>query len=49
LGYAYEKYDFADAYTSGTSLMPQAVLIFLKANSGAYNASVVYARLNYRF
>jgi hypothetical protein len=49
MGYAYEKYDFADAYTSGTSLMPQAVLIFLKADNGAYNASVVYAKLNYRW
>ena len=45
----YEKYDFNDAYTSGTLLMPQTVLIFMKANDGAYTANVVYAKLNYRF
>lgn len=48
-GYTYEKYDFKDAYTSGTLLMPQAVYIFMKANNGAYDANVVYAKLNYRF
>jgi hypothetical protein len=45
----YEKYDYKDAYISGTSLMPQSILIFLKPDSGAYNASVGYAKLNYRF
>ena len=35
VGYMYEKYRFADAFTSGTSLMPQAILIFLKADDGA--------------
>lgn len=48
-GYMYEKYDFKDAYTSGEGLMPFTVLIFTKANSGAYDANVVYAKLNYRF
>jgi hypothetical protein len=48
-GYWYEKYDFKDAYTSGTSLFPQSPLIFMKANSGPYTASVVYTKLNYRF
>jgi hypothetical protein len=52
-GYAYEKYDFSDAYSlpySGpASLMPQAVLIFMKPDTGAYKASVGYATLGYRF
>ncbi len=42
-GYWYEKYDFKDAYTAGDELMPQAVLIFLKSNKGAYDANVFYA------
>ena len=53
LGYAYEKYDFADAYsvpyTGPASLMPQSVLIFMKTDSGPYKASVGYAKLSYRF
>ncbi len=48
-GYMFEKYDFADAYTSGDLLMPQAVLIFMKPNSGAYDVNVLFAKLNYRF
>jgi hypothetical protein len=48
-GYMYEKYDFADAFTSGDLLMPQSILIFMKANDRAYDANVVYAKLNYRF
>jgi hypothetical protein len=48
-GYAYEKYGFKDAFTDGTSLLPQAVLFFMKANDGPYSANVVYAKLNYRF
>jgi hypothetical protein len=48
-GYCYEKYDFKDAYTAGDLLMPQSVLLFLKSNSGAYDANVLYARLSYRF
>ena len=48
-GYMYEKYDFKDAYTSGSELMPFSILIFTKANAGAYDANVVYAKLNYRF
>ncbi len=49
VGYMYEKYTYANAYTSGTSTFPQAVLFFLKANDGNYKANVAYARLNYRF
>lgn len=49
LGYAYEKYDFSDAYTSGTAMMPQSILIFMKTDSGPYEASVGFAKLTYRF
>ncbi len=49
VGYWYEKYTFADAYTSGTGLMPQSILIFMKPNNGNYTANVGYARLSYRF
>lgn len=48
-GYMYEKYDFKDAATSGNLLMPTSILTFMKANYGAYDANVVYAKLNYRF
>lgn len=49
VGYAYEKYNFDDAFTSGTTLMPAAILTFLKANNGDYKVSVGYAKLGYRF
>ena len=49
VGYMYEKYAFADAFTSGTSLMPQSVLIFMKADRGNYNANLGFAKLAYRF
>jgi hypothetical protein len=49
VGYAYEKYTHADAFSDGTTIFPQAVLFFLKANDGAYNVNVAYAKLNYRF
>jgi hypothetical protein len=48
-GYAYERYIFKDAFSDGTTIFPQAVLFFLKANDGNYRANVVYAKLNYRF
>jgi len=48
-GYWYEKYDFKDAYTAGTLMMPQSPLIFMKPNRGAYDANVVYAKLAYSF
>lgn len=38
---------FADAFLDGTTIFPQSVLFFLKANDGAYRANLVYARLNY--
>ena len=49
LGYSYEKYDFRDAYTQGTLLMPTSVYIFTKPDNGAYKAHVVYAKLSYKF
>lgn len=48
-GYAYEKYEFKDAYTAGDLLMPQSVLLFLKSNHGGYDANVIYGRVGYRF
>ncbi|MCX6538290.1 MAG: MtrB/PioB family outer membrane beta-barrel protein [Acidobacteria bacterium] len=48
-GYMYEKYDYADAYTSGTTLMPFSVSVFMKADSGPYKANVVYTKLTVRF
>ena len=49
VGYWYEKYSFADAFTSGTTIFPQSVLFFMKANDGSYKANVAYAKLSYRF
>ena len=49
IGYAYDKYTNADAYSDGTTMFPQSVLFFLKANDGGYTANVVYTRLNYRW
>jgi hypothetical protein len=48
-GYWYEKYTMSDAWTSGTTMFPQATLIFTKPNYGNYTANVGYARLTYRF
>lgn len=49
VGGFYEKFDYADEYTDGNLLMPQAILIFMKPNFGNYDAKGVYAKLNYRF
>jgi hypothetical protein len=48
-GYWYEKYTMGDAWTSGTTMFPQATLIFTKPNYGNYKANVCYTRLTYRF
>ena len=48
-GYAYDRFKTADAFSDGTTIFPQAVLFFLKANDGGYTANVAYARLTYRF
>jgi hypothetical protein len=49
LGYGYEKYDFADAYSDGTDVFPASGGFYLKANSGPYKANAVYVKLKYRF
>ena len=48
-GYLYEKYEFKDAYQTGTNLMPQSIILVLKSNDGNYKANVVYGKLSYRF
>ncbi len=48
-GYAYEKYTYADAFNAATSIFPQSVLFYLKANDRDYNVNVVYAKMSYRF
>ncbi len=49
VGYAYDKYSHADAFTSGTTIFPQSVLFFLKADDGAYTANIAYMKLDYRW
>jgi hypothetical protein len=49
VGYAYDKYTYTDAFSDGTTIFPQAVLFFLKANDGNYTANIAYTRLSYRF
>ncbi len=44
VGYAYEKYEFADAYTSGTTQFPSSIYIMMKPDNGAYTVNVGYAR-----
>ena len=48
-GYWYEKYDFKDAYQSGTLQMPQSIILALKSNDGPYDVNVAYAKVSYRF
>jgi hypothetical protein len=48
-GYAFDKYTNADAFSDGTTIFPQAVLFYLKANDGNYSTNVVFTRLTYRF
>jgi hypothetical protein len=48
-GYAYEKYDYVDPYTSGTTQFPISVFFAGKADSGPYKANVAYTTLTYRF
>jgi hypothetical protein len=49
VGYAFDKYTNADAFSDGTTMFPQAVLFYLKANDGNYKTNMCYTRLNYRF
>ena len=54
-GYAYEKYDFADAFSDGTAMDPgdsgrvDRAVFYLKANDNPYKVNVVYVKLKYRF
>ena len=48
-GYTFDKYTAADAFADGTTIFPQSVLFFLKANNGDYTAHMCYTRLSYRF
>jgi hypothetical protein len=49
VGYAYDKYTHADAFSDGTTMFPQAVLFFLKGNDGGYTANIGYTKLSYRW
>jgi hypothetical protein len=49
VGYMYEKYFYADAYSEGTEVFPAIGGFYLKANDGNYKANVVFAKLTYRF
>lgn len=49
VGYAFDKYTTADAFSDGTTIFPQAVLFYVKGNDGNYTANALYTRLTYRF
>lgn len=49
LGYAYEKYTMADAYSYGTDTFPAIGGFYLMANDGNYKANVGYVKMNFRF
>jgi hypothetical protein len=49
VGYAFDKYTTADAFSDGTTIFPQAVLFFLKENNGNYSTNMAYTRLTYHF
>jgi hypothetical protein len=49
VGYGYDKYTHADAFSDGTTIFPQSVLFFMKADNGGYTANVGYAKLSWRF
>lgn len=48
-GYAYDKYTNADAFSDGTTIFPQSVLFFLKANDNNYSTNMAFMRLSYKF
>ena len=58
-GYAYEKYNFADAFTGATTSLnadaadaanfPVSPFFMMKPNDGPYKANVFYTTLTYRF
>lgn len=49
VGYAFDKYTTADAFSDGTTIFPQAILSFLKENNGNYSTNMAYTRLTYHF
>lgn len=49
VGYAYEKYDFKDAYNATTKLAPSNLNIFTKPNDGKYDLSYVYGKMMFKF
>ena len=49
LGYAYEKYTMADAYSYGSDLFPAIGGFYLMANDGNYKANVFYGKLHFKF
>ena len=49
VGYAYDKYTFADAYNASDSLFVQSPLFFMQENNGNYTANIVYTKLTVRF
>lgn len=49
VGYAFDKFTTADAFSDGTTIFPQAVLFFLKGNDGNYSTNMAFTRLTYHF
>ncbi|HSL22472.1 MAG TPA: MtrB/PioB family outer membrane beta-barrel protein [Vicinamibacterales bacterium] len=49
VGYAYDKYSHADAFSDLSTIFPQTVLFFLNANDGGYTANSAYTKLSWRF
>jgi hypothetical protein len=49
VGYAYDKYRFADAYNANNSVFVQSPLFFMQENNGDYEANIVYTKLTVRF
>jgi hypothetical protein len=48
-GYAFEQYDYKDAMSATSKLMPSSINIFTKPNDGKYDASIVYTKLTFKF
>lgn len=48
-GYTYEKYDFKDAFSATSKLLPSAINIFTKPNDGKYDAHLMFAQMSFKF
>jgi hypothetical protein len=48
-GYAYEEYEYADAFISSATMHPTTNYIFMKPDLGGYTVNVCWAKLTYRF